>query len=77
MATIMARALCEGAGWDLIGNRIGTLKADADKNRQITLQEIYLYLSRRVMYYLEGTGVEQTVCVWPEGDQTVLFGRAK
>ncbi len=76
MATIMARALCEGAGWDLIGNRICTLKADADKSRQVTLQEMYLYLSRRVMYYLEGTGVEQTVCVWPEGDQTVLFGRA-
>ena len=76
MATIMARALCEGAGWDLIGNRICTLKADADKSRQITVQEIYLYLSRRVMYYLEGSGVEQTVCVWPEGDQTVLFGRA-
>lgn len=76
MATIMARALCEGAGWDLIGDRMGTLKADTDKNRRITLQEIYLYVSRRVMYYLEDTGVEQTVCVWPEGDQTVLFGRA-
>lgn len=76
MATIMARALCEGAGWDLIADRICTLKADADKNRQITLQEMYLYLSRRVLYYLEGTGIEQTVCVWPEGDQTVLFGRA-
>ena len=24
----------------------------------------------------KGSGVEQTVCVWPEGDQTVLFGRA-
>ena len=75
MATIMARALCEGAGWDLIGDRICTLKADTDKDRQITLSEIYLYLSRRVMYYLEGTGVTQTVCVWPEGDQTILFGR--
>lgn len=76
MATIMARALCEGAGWDLINDRICTLKADANKDRRITLQEIYLYTSRRVMYYLEGTGVTQSVCVWPEGDQTVLFERS-
>lgn len=76
MATIMARALCEGAGWDLINDRICTLKADINKDRRVTLQEIYLYTSRRVMYYLEGTGVTQSVCVWPEGDQTVLFERS-
>lgn len=76
MATIMARALCEGAGWDLINDRICTLKADINKDRCVTLQEIYLYTSRRVMYYLEGTGVTQSVCVWPEGDQTVLFERS-
>ena len=75
MATIMARSLCEGAGWDLIGDKICTLKADANKDRQVTLQEIWQYTRRRVLYYLEGTGVQQTVRIWPEGDQTVLFGR--
>ena len=75
MATIMARSLCEGAGWDLIGDRVCTLKADADRDRVVTLQEIWQYTHRRVLYYLEGTGVTQTVRVWPEGDQTPLFGR--
>ena len=62
MATILARSLCEGAGWDIIGDKMCTLKADANRDR--------------VVYYLEGTGVKQTVRVWPEGDQTALFGRA-
>ena len=75
MATIMARSLCEGAGWDLIGDRVCTLKADADRDRGVTLQEIWQYAHRRVLYYLEGTGVAQSVRVWPEGDQTALFGR--
>ncbi|MBQ8953277.1 MAG: Ig-like domain-containing protein [Clostridia bacterium] len=75
MATIMARSLCEGAGWDLIGDRVCTLKADANRDRVVTLQEIWQYTHRRVLYYLEGTGVTQTVRVWPEGDQTPLFGR--
>ena len=75
MATIMARSLCEGAGWDLIGDRVCTLKADADRDRVVTLQEIWQYTHRRVLYYLEDTGVTQSVRVWPEGDQTPLFGR--
>gem|GEM_PF-1375678 len=75
MATIMARSLCEGAGWDIIGDRMCTLKADADRDRVVTLQEIWQYTHRRVLYYLEDTGVTQTVRVWPEGDQTPLFGR--
>ena len=75
MATIMARSLCEGAGWDLIGDRVCTLKADADRDRTVTWQEIFQYTHRRVLYYLEDTGVTQSVRVWPEGDQTPLFGR--
>ena len=76
MATILARSLCEGAGWDIIGDKMCTLKADANRDRVVTLQEIWQYAHRRVLYYLEGTGVKQTVRVWPEGDQTALFGRA-
>ena len=75
MASIMARSLAEGAGWDLIGDRVCTLKADADRDRVVTLQEIFQYTHRRVLYYLEDTGVTQSVRVWPEGDQTPLFGR--
>lgn len=74
-AAIMGKSLCEGAGWDLIYDRSVALKADADRNRQITVQEIYEYTRKRVMHYLEGTGAAQTVHVYPEGDQTVIFGR--
>ena len=74
-AAIMGRSLCEGAGWDLIYDRSVTLKADADRDKRITVQEIYEYTRKRVMHYLEGTDVTQTVHVYPEGDQTVVFGR--
>lgn len=74
-AAIMGRSLCEGAGWDLIYDRSVTLKADADRDKAVTVQEIYEYTRRRVMHYLDGTGAVQTVHVYPEGDQTVIFGR--
>lgn len=74
-AAIMGRSLCEGAGWDIIYDRGVSLKADADRNKQITVQEIYEYTKKRVAHYLEGSGVTQTVHVFPEGDQTVIFGR--
>ena len=75
MATILARAMCEGLGWDLIGDRTCTLKADADKDRIVTAQELWAYTRKRVMYYLAGAGVTQTALFWPEGDQTPLGGR--
>ena len=77
MATIMARSLCEGAGWDLIEDRVCTLKADADRDRVVTAQELWQYARKRVAYYLSGTGVSQSVRLWPEGDQTPLFGKGR
>ncbi len=74
-AAIMGRSLAEGAGWDLIYDRSVTMKADADRNRLITAQEIFEYTKKRVAHYLNGTGASQTVHLWPEGDQTVIFGR--
>jgi len=74
-AAIMGRSLCEGAGWDLIYDRTVSLKADSNRDKLITVQEIYAYTRRRVTHYLEGTGASQTVHIWPEGDQTVIFGR--
>jgi len=74
-AAILGRSLCEGAGWDLIYDRSVTLKADANRDRTITMQEIYEYTRRRVTHYLEGTGAAQTVYLYPEGDETIVFGR--
>jgi hypothetical protein len=74
-AAIMGRSLCEGAGWDLIYDRAVTLKADRNRDKRVTVQEIYEYTRRRVAHYLEGTGVTQTVYLYPAGDQTVIFGK--
>lgn len=76
-AAIMGRSLCEGAGWDLIYDRSVTLKADRDRDQLITVQEIYEYSKRRVNHYLEGSGVTQTVHLYPAGDQTVIFGKTE
>lgn len=76
-AAIMGRSLCEGAGWDLIYDRSVSLKADANRDKRITVQEIYEYTRKRVMHYLDGSGARQTVHVYPAGDQTVIFGRTE
>ena len=74
-AAIMGRSLSEGAGWDLIYDRSVTLKADADRDQRITASELFEYTKKRVAHYLNGTGASQTVHIWPEDDQTVIFGR--
>ena len=76
-AAIMARSLCEGAGWDIIYDRSVSLKADADRDRKVTVREIFEYARRRVAHYLEGTSVTQTVYLFSDGGgDTVLFGKA-
>ncbi len=79
-ATVFARALCDGSGWDMDGQHKGALSADTDYNGQITLWEAYLYTSRRVHWYLSvaGTGTyAQDVQVYPKGDNFVLFDWAE
>ena len=83
MATVLARALCDGAGWSLASGRRAALRADMDYDRQITFGEIGAYVSRRVPWYLNVAGelagasvpYVQNVQVWPEGDPLVLLGR--
>ncbi len=83
MATVLARALCDGAGWSLSNARRGPLMADLNHDRKITLDEIFLYTSKRVMWYLQIAGelggsasqYVQSVQVYPQGDPFVLFGR--
>ena len=83
MATVLARALCDGAGWSLGGSRRAALRADADYDRQITFGEIGAYLTRRVPWYLNVAGelagsstpYTQNVQIYPAGDPLVLFGR--
>ena len=53
MATVFARALCDGAGWDIDRNARGTMGADQDFNGSITLAELWQYTHSRVNWYLE------------------------
>ena len=81
MATAFARALCDGAGWDLVRNARGGMGADADYDGKITVGELQLYLEERVNWYadlassLNKTRYRQSVQAFPAGDPMVLFER--
>lgn len=79
MATVFARAVCEAGGWSIDRAARDTLRADLDHDSQVTLSEVYSYVSRRVMWFLSLTGASgsfvQSVQVWPEGDMMAVFGR--
>ena len=75
MATMFARSLSEGLGWDMVRDRTCSLKADFDHDRVVTIQELYLYTKRRVMYYLrsaDGTK-RQDVQLFPQGANLTIF----
>lgn len=74
VATVLARSLAEGAGWDLIRDKKTQLKADANGDGLVTFAEIYQYAARRVRYYLTGSGVSQDVQASDPASQLVLFG---
>lgn len=79
MATVFARALCDGAGWDIDRGVPGTMGADANYDGGITLGELQDYMTGRVGWYLDiasdltGQDYRQSIQVYPEGDPLVLF----
>lgn len=77
MATVFARALCEGCGWHIGRAARGALLADYDADGAVSLNELYRYTARRVEHYLSlgGGSYVQTVRVSPEGDTAALFVR--
>ena len=81
MATVFARSLCDGAGWSIDRAARKSMGADINYDGSVTLDELYLYMSARVNWYLEiaseltGTAYRQSVQVYPEGDPFILFER--
>ncbi|MBR1822582.1 MAG: Ig-like domain-containing protein, partial [Clostridia bacterium] len=79
MATVFARALCEAGGWSMERSARSAMRADLDYDGAVTLNELYVYVARRVMWYLNLAGADgqyvQTVQVWPEGDDETVFAR--
>ena len=78
-ATVFARAVCEGGGWSLDRAARSAMRADADYDSVVTLDELYRYVARRVMWYLTLNGggeYVQTVQVSPAGDVDSLFERS-
>ncbi len=60
MATAFGRSLSEGAGWDLIADGKTSLKADANGDGKLTVQELNDYAAIRVQNFLSSSGVEPT-----------------
>lgn len=81
MATVFARALCEAGGWDLARSARSAMRADVDYDGAVTLNELYEYVSKRVMWYLRLADADgqyaQSVQVWPEADARVVFRRSE
>ena len=81
MATVFVRALCDGAGWNLDQNVKGTMGADRNFDGEVTLNELHLYMTGRVNWYLgiasdlTGEDYRQSVQLYPEGDPLVIFER--
>lgn len=77
IGTVLARCLCEGAGWDFIGDKRSAMRADVDFDGTVTLSDMAEFLDQRIEWYLEQTGgtYEQNVQVYPENDGFVLFQR--
>ena len=77
IATVLARCLSEGAGWDLIGDKRSAMRADVDFDGTVTLSDMAEFLDQRIGWYLDQTGgtYEQNIQVYPEGDGFVLFRR--
>ena len=73
MATVFGRSLAEGAGWDLIKDKPVVMKADLQRDRVLTLHEIYVYTKKRTIWRLSTSSVRQNVQVYPMGDPIVLF----
>ncbi len=67
MSTVFARALTEALGWDLIKDKNSPMKADLNKDRQISLHEAFVYTYRRCMYYLKDYSAKQSVQSHPTG----------
>lgn len=77
MATLFARAVCEGCGWSIDAAARRAMRADVNYDNRVSLDELYNYARRRVMWYLGLThsGYAQTVQVAPEGSVGALFER--
>lgn len=75
MATVFVRSLCEAGGWDLVKDHKTAMRADLDKNKVVTFEEVYRYTSRRIKKYLEEVGVRQDVQVYPSGSMLPMFLR--
>lgn len=81
MATLFARALCDGAGWSIDRGVPSSMGADADFDGRISIGELADYMQMRINWYLdivaEKTGVSyrQDIQVYPEGDPLILVER--
>ena len=76
MATVFARALCDALGWSMDRNAQSAMNADTDYDGNVTFEEMYRYVSKRVKWYLSLAGeYAQNVVSSAQGDMFVVFAR--
>ena len=61
----------QGIGWQITENKAGSLRADADGNNKVTLNELYTYAYPWILNDRPGSHS----VVYPENDPMVIFGR--
>lgn len=78
MATVFARAVCDAGGWSIDRAARSAMRADTNYDDVVTMDELYNYAARRVMWYLglNGGSYAQSVQVSPEGDVNSVFERS-
>ncbi|MGI6174207.1 MAG: Ig-like domain-containing protein [Christensenellales bacterium] len=77
IATVFARSLCEGAGWNLIKDRAMTMCADRNRDGLVRAGEMALFVKSRVKWYLEETEAMQNVQMIPANSRLALFQKRR
>lgn len=76
MATVFARAVCDALGWSMDRSAQSAMNADSDYDGEVTFDELYRYVSRRIKWYLSLAGeYAQNAVAGAEGDEFVVFAR--
>ena len=74
----MTRYLMEGAGIDFFSFKKTGLKADSNKNKTLTLNEIYKYIKQKIASERKNTWWitwNQSTKIWPSGSGQPVFAR--
>ena len=71
----MSRYLMEGAGINFFSFGKTGLKADSNKNKTVTLNELFKYIRKKINTEKAQIGASQSTKIWPSGSGQPVFAR--